>query len=244
MAKIITVAVIKGGTGKTTTCAAIAQAGAHKGKKVLCIDLDAQGNLSACLGANTTLPGAFELLHDTPAKELIQSTEQGIDVIAASINLASETTKAGSIYRLQKAIEPITSKYNLIIIDTPPRLAEPTYNALQACNTVLIPLEADIHSLQGMYQLLEVVEQIKKTNNNLKVAGCIITRYNKRTKFNQYMRQEIDTIGKKVKCKLLAEIRQGIAIQEAQALQKSLYDYAPQSNPAIDYMSLYNQIIK
>lgn len=244
MAQIMTVAVIKGGTGKTTTCAALAQAGASKGKKVLCIDLDAQGNLSACIGANTTEPGAYELLHGAQAQELIQSTGQGIDVIASSLNLATEVNDTGNLYRLQEAIAPITKRYDLIIIDTPPRLSAVTYNALQACNSVLIPLEAEIHSLQGMYQLLDVIAVIKATNNKLKIAGCIITRYNKRTKFNQYMRQQIEDIGKKNKCKLLAEIRQGIAIQEAQALRKSLYDYAPQSNPAIDYMSLYNQIIK
>ena len=171
MAKILTVAAIKGGTGKTTTSAALAQAAAKQGERVLCIDLDAQANLTRRIGADPTEAGAFELLHGTPAAELIQNTEQGIDIITASTDLIDETTSKGSIVRLQEAIAPIVRKYDIIIIDTPPSITETTYNALQAANFVLIPLEADADSLQGMYQIIDLAGLIRKSNKKLREIG-------------------------------------------------------------------------
>lgn len=243
MAQVLTVAAIKGGTGKTTTCAVLAQAAVYQGSRVLCIDLDAQANLTRRIGADQNAAGAYELLHGTPAKELIQTTEQGIDVIGASTDLIDEVTTQGSIIRLQEGIKPILRQYDLIIIDTPPRLCETTYNALQASNKVLIALEADADSLQGMYQIIDLAELIKKSNKKLRIAGCIITRYNKRSKFCQFMREQIAIKGAENGCPLLAEIRQAVAVTEAQALQQSLFDYAPKCNPAADYLALYAQVI-
>ena len=167
MAQIITVAAIKGGTGKTTTCAILAQAAVLDNKKVLCIDLDAQANLTRRLGADQNEAGAFELLHGTQAGDVIQSTAQGIDVIAASTDLIDEKTEQGSIIRLQEGMRPILRKYDLILIDTPPRLCETVFNALQASNKVLIALEADADSLQGMYQIIDLAELIKKSNKKI-----------------------------------------------------------------------------
>lgn len=246
MAQIIAVAVVKGGTAKTTTCAVLAQAAVHEGKRVLCIDLDAQCNLTRTIGGDPTGAGAVELLHHTkPASDLIQKTEQGIDIIPAHVDLALEVgDEGGSFYRLEQAIKPIKRQYDVILIDTPPRLSEVTYNALQAATGLLIPLETDVNSLQGMYQIIDVADLFKKSNPKLKILGCVITRYDKRSKFNRYMQEQITIKGKENKCPLLCEIRQGVVIKEAQALQVSLFDYAPNSNPAIDYMALYNLIIK
>lgn len=245
MTKILTVAVIKGGTGKTTTCAAIAQAGAVEGKKVLCIDLDPQANLTVCLGADTNQAGALELMQGTPVQELIQETEQGIDTIAASIDLSVlDKAEDLTLYVLAEAIKPVVKKYDLIVIDTPPRLSITTYNALQACNGLLIPMEADIHSLQGMYQILDIADLVKRSNKKLKVLGCIITRYNRRTNINRLLQRKIQEKAEENGCSLLTEIRQGVAVQEAQALQKNLFEYAPRSSAAVDYMELYKTIIK
>ena len=96
MAQIIAVAVVKGGTAKTTTCAVLAQAAVHEGKRVLCIDLDAQCNLTRTIGGDPTGAGAVELLHHTkPASDLIQKTEQGIDIIPAHVDLALEVGDEG-----------------------------------------------------------------------------------------------------------------------------------------------------
>ena len=103
--QIITAAVIKGGTGKSSTIAALAQAATAAGKKVLAIDLDPQANLSFFIGADQNRPGSYELLHGTDPAQLIQDTPQGIAAIAASPDLATLTTRAGSARHLQNALD-------------------------------------------------------------------------------------------------------------------------------------------
>lgn len=237
--KIITVAAIKGGTGKTTTAAALAQASK---KKVLAIDLDPQGNLSFCLGADLNRAGSYQLLHGAPPEEVTQRTDQSIDVIAASSDLATEKTKAASVYRLQEALEPIKKKYDLIIIDTPPTIGEVTYNALQASSHALIPLLADSFSLQGLYQIMDIITQLN--NPRLKVLGTVINQFDSRPKISRYLQEVIAEKGQEIGAPLLYTIRKGIAVVEAQALQQSLFDYAPKSKPAHDYMELYKIISK
>lgn len=240
--QIITAAVIKGGTGKTTTTAALAQAAEAAGKRVLCIDLDPQCNLSFFIGADQNRPGAYQLLHDVAPVQLIQPTEQGIDAIAGSPDLATEKTTPGSAKRLQEAIEPLKRKYDFIFIDTPPTMGELTYNALQASTGLIIPLETDNSSLQGLYQITDIAHQIQQSNRKLKIKGVILTRYDSRPKLNRYLQEVIAEKGKETGAPFLMGIRPGIAIREAQAMQQSLFDYAPKSNPAEDYKTLFEML--
>lgn len=242
--KILTAAVIKGGTGKTTTCAAIAQAAAASGKKVLIIDLDPQGNLSFSVGADQTQAGSYDLLHGTPAAELIQDTAQGIAAIPASPDLSTERTTPGSANRLQEAIQPIKNDFDLIVIDTPPTLGELQYNALRASTDLLIPLETDSSSLQGLYQITDIAHQMQRSNPDLSITGVILTRYDGRPKLNKYLKDVIAEKGQELGAPLLQTIRAGVAIREAQALQVSLYEYAPGSKPAQDYKELYQKIME
>ena len=200
--EIIAVAIQKGGTGKTTTAAALVQAAAHKGRSCLAIDLDPQGNLSYTLATDTGKPGSFDLLEGTPPAALIQH-KAGFDIIPASWNLSTVTSGKGSARRLQKAIAPLKGKYDLIVIDTPPTAGELQYNALQASTGLIIPLEADIYNLQSLYQITDTARQIQP---------------------------------------YLGAIRAAVAVKEAEALQRSLFEYAPKSKPAADYMEIYNAI--
>lgn len=245
-AQIITCAVIKGGTGKTTTCAAIAQAAAADNKRVLAVDLDPQGNFSYCLGADTTAQGCYELLNGAEVTETTQGTEQGIDVICGAPALATDkpNKKKNSIYRLSDALEQIQRYYDLIVIDTPPYFCDLTFMALQAATGLIIPMETDTGSIQGQKHIIDLANEIKKSNKKLKVIGAVITRYNARTNLNRLLKDKIAEQGKALKCPLICEIRQGVSIQEAQALRRSIYDYAPKSKPAIDYKELYKQIVK
>ena len=242
--QIITTAVIKGGTGKTTTAAALAQAAAASGKRVLAIDLDPQANLTFFLGADQNAPGSYQLLHGADPADILQDTQQGIVTIAASPDLATERTGPASAKRLQAALLPIREDFDLIIIDTPPQMGELTFNALQAATGLLIPLETDNSSLQGLYQVTDIAQQLKRSNPELSIIGTILTRYDPRPKLNRYIRDVIAEQGKKIGARFLMGIRAGIAIREAQALQLSLYEYAPKSKPAQDYMTLYNTIRK
>lgn len=240
--QVITVAVIKGGTGKTTTAAALAQAAAQDGKRTLAIDLDPQANLTFALGADQNKPGAYELITGADPAQLIQHTAQGIDTISASPDLATLTTRAGSAKRLQKALEPLKNSYDLIFIDTPPQMGEPTYNALQASTGLLIPLESDSNSLQGLYQIADIASQMQSSNPALSLKGVLLTRYDNRPKLNRYLRDTISTTAAALNAPYLGEIRHGIAAREAAAMQQSLYEYAPHSKPAQDYKKIYEKI--
>lgn len=240
--QIITTAVQKGGTGKTTTAAALAQAAAFEGQRVLCVDLDPQANYTFVLSANQNAPGSFQLLNGAPAADLIQKTPQGLDVIPASPDLAAIKTTPNSARRLADALEPIKQGYDFIFIDTPPTMGELTFNALRASTGLLIPLETDTNSLQGLYNVVDVARQMQRHTAALQILGTVLTRYDKRSNLNKYLKETIEEKGQEAGAPLLGTIRAGVAIREAQALQRSLYEYAPKSNPARDYMELYKAI--
>ena len=240
--KIITTAVIKGGTGKTTTAAALAQCAADQGKKVLAIDLDPQANFTAMLSGRQD-GASLKALHGAPninLKEIIQTTPQKIDLLAGDPDLTAEKTTAGSISRLKEALDPVKRSYDLIIIDTPPQMGELVFNALMASTGLIIPLEADLNSLKGLMQITGIAEQIRQKNTRLKVLGAVLTRYDGRSNINKHIKGVIESSGAKV----IGTIRPGIAIKEAQSLQRSLYDYARRSKPAQDYLALYNKIME
>lgn len=243
--QIVTIANQKGGTAKTTTAATLAQAAADQGKRVLAIDLDPQGNLSFFLAADTSRPGSFEILAGTEtAENTIQRSGSGIDAIPASWNLATIASSTGSARRLQRALEPIKGSYDLIIIDTPPTAGELQYNALQASTGLIIPLQADIVSLHGLYQISDTAHQIQESNPELEITGTILTRHNGRSIISQQMTQSIMDKSQELQIPFLGIVREAVTVKEAQTLQRSLYEYAPKSNPARDYKIILQKIME
>lgn len=236
---ILAIANQKGGTAKSTTAAALAQAAAHKGRRVLAVDLDPQGNLSYFLAADVNRPGAFEVLDGQPAAEAIQAAAGGLDVIPASWNLQTISSSRGSARRLKAALEPIAGGYDLIVIDTPPTAGELQYNALMATDSLIIPLQADIVGLQGLYQMADTARQIQQSNPNLTITGYILTRSGGRSTLARQMAEIIQARAQEMGIPFLSAIREAVAIREAQTLQRSLYEYAPRSKPAADYMELF-----
>ena len=241
---IITTAIIKGGAGKTTTAAALLQAAAHDGRKCLAVDMDPQCNLTSFLAADNSRAGSHEMLHGADARGAIQTSPQGMDVIAGSPDLATETTRPGSSTRLKDALLPIEKGYDLIIIDTPPYMGELTYCALIAADSLLIPVEADTSSLQGLYHITDLAYEVQRVNKSLKIMRTVITRYDARPRINRYLYDVICEKGDDVGAPVIETIRQAIAVKEAQAMQQSLYDYAPRCKAALDYQELYEAIIK
>lgn len=244
---IITVSNQKGGTGKSTTAAAIATGAAYKGKTTLVIDLDPQSNLSFIMGANPRDVGAYELMtqNATPA-QLIQHTSQS-DVIAGSLNLAgADTTLKGDarVYALKTAIKPLKSRYDVIVIDTPPTLGTLLINALTAADKVIIPLQADILSLQGLYQLSQTLCKAQREYNTaLEIAGILFTKYSNRTIIARDLEETITRKADEFNIPVLSStIREGVAVREAQTLRQSLFEYAPKSKPAQDYLKLLAEI--
>lgn len=241
---IYAIATQKGGTGKTTTAAALAQAAAHKGKAALAIDLDPQGNLSYCLAADDSKPGSYDLLHGAAAKDVTQITPAGIYVIAGSPDLQTETSGKGTARRLQKALEQAKREYDIIIIDTPATAGELLYNALQAADRLIIPLMADAYNLQSLAQITDAARQIQTSNPDLKIAGVLLTQYDPRPIINRQLREMLEENAAAQGVPFLGVVRKAVAIQEAAALQVSLFNYAPKCKPAADYMSIYEQLVK
>ena len=241
--QIFTVAIQKGGTGKTTSAAGIVQAAAYRGRRVLAIDLDPQGNLSFALAGDTGKPGSYDLLEGAAPADLTQH-KAGFDIIPASWNLSTITSGRGSARRLQKAIEPVKKEYDLIIIDTPPTAGELQYNALQAATGVIIPLQADIYNLQSLYQITDTARQIQGSNPALSITGFVLTQYDGRSTIARQMKETIEQNAAAMGVPYLGAIRAAVDVKEAAALQQSLFEYAPKSKPAADYLALYETITK
>ncbi len=240
--QILTIAIQKGGTGKTTTAAALVNAAVYLGHRALAIDLDPQGQLSFTIGANTKKPGSYDMLEGTPAARLIQHIRPGLDAIPASWNLQTVTSKAGSARRLQRALAPIKERYDIIVIDTPATAGELQYNALQASTGLVIPLQADIYDLQGFYQTIDTARQIQASNPELSFIGAVCSKYEGRSTIARQMLDTIRGAAEGMGVTYLGEIRKAVAVQEAATLQRSLFDYAPKSKPAADYIALYKRI--
>lgn len=241
--KTITIATHKGGTGKTTTAAALAQAAASVGKKVLCVDLDAQRNLTLTLAADKNRKGAFDVLNGGNIRKAIQETPQGIDVISASWDLSTLKTVKGSAYKLEEALEEVKRLYDLTIIDTPPQISVLQYNALQAADILIIPMITSVFSLQALSDTLDTAAEFKKTNDRLKI-GALITLFEGRSILTRNLETAIKARLEENNILYMGKIRKAIAIQEAQTLQQSLYSYAPKSKPAEDYMKLLQIVLR
>lgn len=246
--KVYSVINQKGGVGKSTTALALGASLILKGYKVLYVDLDAQGNLSYTVNADTTQHNALRVLQrpETAAAE-VQHTAQG-DIIASSPALAGADTiltEVGKEYKLKEALESISSNYDYCIIDTPPALSILTVNALVACEGVIIPAQADIYSLQGISQLNNTIQTVKKyCNPALQILGIVLTRYSSRAIISRDVAEMIEATAGQLNTKLFkTKIRECTALKEAQAVKQSIFEYAPKSNAATDYKALIEEII-
>lgn len=249
MKEIIAVSNQKGGVGKSTTANALGAGLFHNGFKVLYVDMDAQQNLSYSMGASNRAISSLEVLTGTSAaREAIVSTPQG-DLIPASPALASADTfitSTGKEYRLKEALEPILGDYDYIILDTPPALGTLTINALTACNSVIVPAQADIYSLQGIGQLAQTIQTVEKyCNAELSIKGLLITRYNARAVLTKDMTDLLEDTAKQLHTKLYkTRIRECIALKEAQASQKDIFTYSPKSNATADYTAFIKEVLE
>lgn len=239
---IIAASTQKGGTGKTTTAAILAQAAAIKGIPVLAVDMDPQANLTFALGATAGPPGSRAFLDGSPAGPIIQHTAQDIDVIPASWDLAALTTGKGSARRLQAALEPLKGAYRLIVIDTPSTAGELQYNALQAAEGLIIPVLADAYGIQALYQVSDTARKIRQSNPGLKILGTVITAYRSQSNLARQMADAIEKTGQDLGIPFLGSVRAAVAVQEAAALRESLFTYAPKSKPAADYKAIFDKL--
>ena len=240
MARTICIANQKGGVAKTTTAGALAGGLNVKGFKTLLIDTDPQADLSFALGASKKGNTIKELLQGKcSAQDAIQHTQCG-DIIASKGELAGADKWLKSPFILKEAIKPLKRKYDYIIIDTPRALAMLTINALTASDEVIITGTADAFVLNAIMELNDTIEGTKENSNpKLKIAGILLCRQDSNTNISKELENILRTQAeKKLHTKVFnTVIRQGKHIREAQLLQQNLFEYAPTSNPAKDYMS-------
>jgi len=250
MREIIAIINQKGGVGKSTTALSLGRAFILKGFKVLFVDLDAQRNLSHTMRADAAAANltSYEVLTGSAkASEAIRNPSPG-DLIAGSPSLSaadSVIVETGREYRLKKALGEIKSNYDYVIIDTPPALGILTINALTACTGVIIPAQADTYSVTGIDRFYKTISAVREyTNPDLKIMGILITRYNSRIIVSREIADSIDAKARKLGTKLYGtKIRESAAVRESQLMLTDIFDYAPASNAALDYMQIAEEIV-
>lgn len=247
MTRVIAIANQKGGVGKTTTAHNVAASLTYKEYKVLMIDLDPQGNLSFISGAdNVNKPTVYEVLRDKVSiKEALQQTRSG-HIIPANILLSGADMEFTQPELLRNKLEAIKSRYDFVLIDTPPSLGILTINALTAADSVIIPMSADVLSLQGLSQLYNTIEAVRQHSNpGLEIEGLLFTQHNHRTLLSKEFTKATKDVAKRMNTKVFkTAIRASVATREAQANQTDILTYSPVSPTAEGYNSLTVEIIK
>lgn len=248
MATIIALTNQKGGVGKTTSASALAAGIAAKGKRVLGVDLDPQGNFGFSLGLDIeNCPTIFEVFKkEIPVQEAIQHTES-CDVLCSDILLSGveiEFHGPGREFLLKEALAPIEKEYDYIVIDTPPSLNILTVNAYVVSKYLIIPMSPEILSLLGVSQIKETIENVRSLfNPGLDVLGILLTKFNKRTLLAREVAELAGSIARQLNTVVFeTRIRTGVAAAEAPAHGESILDYAPKSNVAQDYFALIHEI--
>ena len=242
--KVIAVINQKGGVGKTTTALNMGAGLVLKGYRVLLVDLDVQGNLTASTDIKAIQHTSFDILtKEATTQQAIVQTNQA-DLIPYSPMLARTDLILGE-YKLKEALEEVKRLYDFVIIDTPPAINILTLNALVSANEVIIPAQAEVFALRGIEGFMQTVEVVKsKYNKGLKVNGILLTRFNAAASLRQKIVTNLEEVAAKHKTKIYAaRIRENVAICEAQATRNNLFNYAPKSKGAIDYNAFIEEVL-
>ncbi len=250
MGKIISIANQKGGVGKTTTAINMSTILAKRGKKVLFIDADPQGNGTSGLGVNKERKFSIYdvLIEDIEVENTLQKTQvKNLDLCPSNMNLAGAEVQLVSMedreYRLKTKLNNIRDKYDFIIIDCPPSLGLITLNAFTASNSVLIPVQCEYYALEGLGQLLNTVELVRKhMNKDFKVEGALLTMYDARTNLSNQVVKEVkryfeDKVYKNV-------IPRNVKLSEAPSYGMPITLYDPRSKGAKSYEKFTREFLK
>ena len=250
MCKIISIANQKGGVGKSTTAINLSACLAEKGKKVLAIDMDPQGNMSSGLGVdkNEVEKTVYDLIignigiEECIYEEVIENLDvlpSNIDLSAAEIELIGVDNKE---YILRDEVNKVKEKYDFIIIDCPPSLGLITTNALTASDSVIIPVQCEFFALEGITQLLNSIIMVQSNMNpGLRIEGVLLTMLDGRTNIGLEVIEEIRGYFKnKVFNTIIPRL---VRLVEAPSHGKPISDYDPDSRATLAYQNLAKEVI-
>lgn len=246
-AKVISIALQKGGVGKTTTAQALASTLGSQKKKVCVIDLDGQRNLTYASGVEAPDQTITSVLSGNCAAAEAVIQYKYYDLLAADEYLGNvERAEQVEPTLLKESIQPLLDLYDYIIIDTPPALGNLLFNALTASDYVIIPSEARPFALQGLDALHQTIQAVQQSvNPDLKILGILLIKFNTRTILNRDLKEMVENYASEIGTEIFKTgIREGISVGEAQAKQKALIEYAPKSKPNIDYLKFTKEVIQ
>lgn len=233
----------KGGVGKTATAHALGAALMQRNKKVLFMDCDAQSNLTLSLAADEKAANIYDVLaKKMPLEKAIQDAPGG--KICSASELLQNPIKADP-YTIKNELSTVSKRYDYCVIDCPASLGIVTINCLLAADDIIIPVEPDLFSIQGIPRVILPLEELQtQYKAKAKISGFLVTRYDTRSKINKMNLESLRTIAEVRHTKVYkTPIRECIAIKEAKQMQQSIFTYAPKSNAAADYNNFVDEFL-
>lgn len=250
MGKVISIFNQKGGVGKTTTNVNLSACLAKRGKKVLIIDNDPQGNSTSGVGIDKSQVeySLYDVLVDEvdPQKAIVSTEYNNLHVLPSNVDLAGAEIELSSLdkreFRLKKAIDQVKDQYDFIFMDCPPSLGLLTINSLIAADSILIPIQCEYYALEGVSSLLNTYQLVKRSlNKSLEIQGVVLSMYDGRTNLSSQVLEEVKShFGEKV---YKSVVPRNVRLAEAPSFGMPIIYYDPHSKGAYAFKKLAREII-
>ena len=251
MGRIIAIANQKGGVGKTTTAINLSACLAEKGKKVLSIDMDPQGNMTSGLGVDkdSVEKTVYDLIiGEAQIEEIIcKDVLKNLDVLPTNIDLSAAEIELIGIdnkeYIIKNEVDKVKDNYDFVIIDCPPSLSMLTINAMTTADSVLVPIQCEYYALEGLSQLIHTIELVKeRLNSNLEIEGVVFTMYDARTNLSLQVVENVkDNLNQNIYKTI---IPRNIRLAEAPSYGMPINQYDSKSSGAESYRLLADEVIE